>query len=165
MAYTVFVLDSMVSKYTRKQMLKTSCVVSHFNELVFSPGRRIKATADLSYQISLHMDVTTRLVSAGLVWVEAETGPTGKPEQLCKGSLHSSPDFSHCMREMQAARHRQPGRGRQPRGSRFTQMSYGDQRSQPPFHKPLSQCDPLWLQTAIIRHLFMLSCAGWSHDD
>lgn len=45
-------------------MFKTSCVISHFNELVFITGRRMKATADLSYQISLHMDVTTGLGSA-----------------------------------------------------------------------------------------------------
>ena len=64
MAFIVFVLDSLVSEYARKQMLKTSYVISHFNELVFITGRRMKATADPSYQMSLHMDVTAGLGTA-----------------------------------------------------------------------------------------------------
>lgn len=72
MAHILFVSDSRVSEYARKQMLKTSCVISHLNELVLVNGRRIKA-ADFSYQIYLPMYVIPGLLLPAMTHGEART--------------------------------------------------------------------------------------------
>lgn len=139
MAHILFVLDSRVSEHARRQMLKTSCVISHLNELVFVNGRRIEATPDFSYQICLHVYVT-----AGLLLPVRLSRGRDTTHREARTSWHGSPDLPHRKRgnavcPAQTARKGQAS----PVDPDFTQISCGDQRSQPPCSTRLSQCDPL----------------------
>lgn len=116
MAHILFVLDSRVSEHARRQMLKTSCVISHLSEPMFVNGRRIEATADFSYQICLHVYVTTGL----LLPVRLSRG-RDTTHREARTSWHGSPDLPHRKRGTQSAQRRLPGRGRQ---ARWTQTSH-----------------------------------------
>lgn len=99
-----------------------------------------------------------RLREHALVRVKAQTWPTRKPEPASTAVLV----FLLCRGK--CSQLSQPGEREQPSAPDSPQISWGAQRS---CKRPatIPPCDPLWLQPAIIWHLFLLSSASWSHDD
>lgn len=156
-------LDSAVWECARKQMLEASCAISHFNELVFISGRRVKATA-FSWRMVFSHRCDCRPHQCLLVCVKAQSWPTSEPKP---GSSVVLASLCHSQSEGWPPRpDDQEGAGG-PGLRPLANQPWGSEPCNTPasLPHPFPQCDPLWLQTAIMWHLLILSCAGSSHDD